>query len=192
MALSILSAWAMECWWQIRAIHCLLMAWLLRSPRHQQTQYCLPRAFYQHSLFQYRRIRRYEWQHNVGFFFQNMIKHNILRKLGPYHACWYPGSSHRQDISRHDIDCMILVNPSKHFTLLRVWICTLSFQECEFNNDDNEIIIIIITSDDPCWNGGGGGGGGGVTKLKKINKEIKARSVLGGPLCCNEFSIPLC
>ena len=39
--------------------------------------------------------------------------------------------------------------------------------------------LIKTTSDAPCWN-----------TVKKINKEIKARSVLGRQLCCDEFSIP--
>ena len=52
-------------------------------------------------------------------FFQNMIKHNIPSKLGQCHAYWCPGSSCHHDISRHDIDCMILSS-------------TLLIQECAF------------------------------------------------------------
>ena len=39
-------------------------------------------------------------------------------------------------------------------------------------------LYYIYTSDAPCWNTGG-------HKIKKINKEIKARSVLSRPLCCD-------
>ena len=35
----------------------------------------------------------------------------ISVKLGQYHGCWCPGSSHRQDISSHDIDYVEYVGP---------------------------------------------------------------------------------